>query len=404
MTDKHLIDLAGSYLATLCSQIPQRCVGSEGNRAATSFFSARMQTLGFRVETQEFECFDWMDGGSTLNVYGNDFDVKTGPYTKGICLEAPLCSATSVEELRILEADGKILLLRGNITREQLMPKNFPFYNPVHHKEIVQLLENSNAKAIVSATTRDSQTAGAVYPFPLIEDGDFEIPTVYMTEKEGARLANYDGETVSLTINTQRHPAAGCNVVAHIGGKCDKRIVVCAHIDSKQGTQGAIDNATGIIVLLLLAELLQNYGGSHLIEIVALNGEDYYSAPGQLLYLAKNKNTLSNIKLAINLDGAGYYKGNSAFSFYNCNKEIKKTIHNTISKYPGIVEGTPWYQSDHSIFIQNNVPAMAVTSGDFLEKLAAEIIHTPKDEPAIVDCKKLVEIARALQEILMNCG
>ncbi|MBK9392004.1 MAG: M28 family peptidase [Bacteroidetes bacterium] len=32
-------------------------------------------------------------------------------------------------------------------------------------------------------------------------------------------------------------------------------MVVTAHIDAKKGTPGAIDNATGVIVLLLLSEL-----------------------------------------------------------------------------------------------------------------------------------------------------
>jgi aminopeptidase YwaD len=402
MKKTHLIDLARAYLATLCTQIPQRCVGSEGNRAATAFFCERMQTLGFRVEEQEFECFDWTDRGSVLRTADTVFDVHTGPYTRDIRLEAPLCSAASVDELKTLEADGKILLLYGGITSEQLMPKNFPFYNPDHHQKIIHLLERSGAKAIVSATTRDPQTAGAVYPFPLIEDGDFEIPTVYMTGEEGDRLLKHSGKTFSLNINTQRSPAAGCNIAGVKNGGGAKRIVVCAHIDSKQGTPGAIDNATGIIVLLLLAELMPNVFGNCTIEIVALNGEDYYSAPGQRLYLEKNKDTMTNIELAINLDGAGYYKGDSAFSLYQCHKETEEAIRKTMEKFPGIKEGPSWYQSDHSMFIQHGVPAMAITSGNFMEKLAAEIIHTPQDNPGIVDVKKLVEIACALDEILRN--
>lgn len=34
---------------------------------------------------------------------------------------------------------------------------------------------------------------GALYPFPLFEDGDFDIPSVYMTDVEGERLAAYAG-------------------------------------------------------------------------------------------------------------------------------------------------------------------------------------------------------------------
>ena len=42
-----------------------------------------------------------------------------------------------------------------------------------------------------------------------------------------------------------------------------------AHIDAKKGVPGAIDNATGVITLLLLAERLSRYRGPHILEIFA---------------------------------------------------------------------------------------------------------------------------------------
>ena len=101
----------------------------------------------------------------------------------------------------------------------------------------------------------------------------------------GVELANHAGEQVSLDIRAQRSPAQGCNVIARKGKGFQKRVVCFAHIDSKQGTPGALDNASGVTILLLLAELLRNYDGDLGIELVALNGEDYYSNPGEMLYL-----------------------------------------------------------------------------------------------------------------------
>ena len=99
-------------------------------------------------------------------------------------------------------------------------------------------------------------------------------------------------------------------------------MVVCAHIDAKQGTPGALDNATGVVVLLLLAELLQDYSGKLGLEIVALNGEDYYSAPGEILFLRENAGKFGEIVLAINMDGAGYNQGNTAYSLYDCPRRL----------------------------------------------------------------------------------
>ncbi len=157
--------------------------------------------------------------------------------------------------------------------------------------------------------------AGGVYPFPLIEDGgDFDIPSVYMTEEEGLKLIPKIGKIVFLDSLSKRIPGRGYNVIGKKGNNNSLKIVVTAHIDAKKGTPGAIDNATGVIVLLLLSDLLKDYNGNRLIEIIAFNGEDYYAVPGQINYISTNKNNFNKILLNINIDGAGYKEGLSAFS------------------------------------------------------------------------------------------
>jgi aminopeptidase YwaD len=241
--------------------------------------------------------------------------------------------------------------------------------------------------------------AGAVYPFPLIEDGDFDIPSVYMTEEQGVRLAEQEGKKASLEVRAARVPSQGCNVIARKGENADARVVLFAHIDAKDGTPGALDNAAGVITLLLLAELLAQYNGSLGIEITALNGEDYYSAPGEMLWLAHNQGRLEQIVLGINLDGLGYQRGKTAYTTYGCPAEMDALIHQVFSTHMGLMPGEPWYQSDHGLFIQNQVPALAFTSEYFVE-LWKEIAHTPKDRPEIVDPAKLVETASALRELV----
>ncbi len=238
-------------------------------------------------------------------------------------------------------------------------------------------------------------------PFPLIEDGDFDIPSVYMTEEEGAKLARHAGRKTVLDFQAERLPAKGCNVVARSGSHSGRRVVVCAHIDAKQGTPGALDNATGVVVLLLLAELLQDYSGKLGLEIVALNGEDYYSAPGEMQFLRDNEGKFEEIALAINMDGAGYHQGNSAYSLYGCPAEIAGPIRGVFSVQAGMIEGEPWYQSDHAIFVQQQRPALAITSDRF-DELWTYVAHTARDKPEMVDPGKLVDIAQALRVLLLD--
>ncbi len=397
METEKLYQKSLAYLRKFCEEIPERCVGSEGNRLATSYFENEVSAIGWDTEQQEFDAIDWEDGGAMLHAGNSNFEVFVSPYSLGCAVTAPLVRASNIAELMQLDFSGQVLLLHGEIAQEQLIPKNFVFYNPEAHQQIIALLERGQPAAIICATGRNAALAGGVYPFPLIEDGDFDLPSVYMTEDEGYKLIAYVGKTVRLLSKSQRIPGKGYNIIARKGPPSGARIVITAHIDAKKGTPGAIDNATGVVILLLLAKLLEDYAGDKRIELVALNGEDYYAVPGQMLYIAKNRERFAEILLNINIDGAGYKEGVSAVSFYGLPEEMEAQAIEVMSKFPGITQGVQWVQGDHSIFTQNGRPAIAISSKWFTENIdSQEITHTPKDNIEIVDCYKLVEIAEAL--------
>jgi aminopeptidase YwaD len=401
MTSTLLSDKAAGYLHKLCLEIPGRRVGTNGNRAATDFFAGLVSSFGFETECPAFACIDWTQSGADLAVEGAAFQVQVSPYSLGCKVRAPLAVISTVTDLEQADLRDRVLLLRGEIAQEQLMPKNFTFYNPDEHKRIVRALEAAQPLAIVAATSRNPDLAGGVYPFPLIEDGDFDIPSVFMTDEEGIRLAEKAGQIVSLESRAQRFPSHGCNVVARKGAGAGQHVVLFAHIDAKEGTPGALDNAGGVTTLLLLAELLAGYAGRLPIEIVALNGEDYYAAPGEVQWVQVNAGRFEEILLGINLDGVGYREGGSAYSLYECPPELDALIRQVFAGHPELVEGERWYQSDHSLFVQNGRPALAFTSAEF-GPLWAEISHTPRDRPELVDPAKLVALARALHDLLLR--
>lgn len=395
-----LEEKAARYLETLCRQIPNRRVGADGNRMATRFFADAVGSFGFSVETPEFACIDWEERGAELHAAdGARIAVFPSPYTLPCDVKAPLAATTTMEALEACRTDDTILLLTGEITKEQLMPKQFPFFNPEHHQRIYQLLESKAPLAIITATGRNPELAGGMYPFPMIEDGDFDIPSVYMKDVDGERLVRYAGQEVHLKIDSARIPAKGNNVIARKPAGIGPRLVLTAHIDAKDNTPGALDNGTGVVVLLLLAELLKDYDGGLQVELLTLNGEDHYSAQGHKEYLKDHRETFDQIKLAINVDVAGYKEGRSAFSLYGCPEPVAAAIREVMTGYDTLVEGEPWYQSDHAVFIQQGRPAVAITSELFME-LSTHITHTPRDGVDLVDFAKLVDVALALRAVV----
>ncbi len=390
------------YVEAFCD-MPNRHVGSPGNRAATDFFAQTLARFGFETHSPDFDCIDWEFDGVTLQAGTEAFHALVSPYSLSCCLTAPLVAVATSEEFETTDMAGKIVLLHGEIAKEQYIPKHFPFEIPVTYPDMLRRLEQKAPAAIIAATSRNPELAGAVYPFPLIEDGDFDIPSAYMTDEEGERLLRHCGAEISLNIASRRIPATGCNVIGRKGAKDAAKLVLCAHIDAKKGTPGALDNATGVAILLALAELLADYDGSCGIELVALNGEDYYAASGQAQYLAQNAAEFERILLAINLDLVGYREGRTGFSFYGCPDDMEHRIRGVLSRYDELYEGEAWYQSDHMIFVLNQRPAMAFVSEHFMQ-LCTEITHTPKDVPDIIDYRKLAETALGLRDIALAIG
>jgi len=397
------IGKAVCYLRKLCVDIPGRSVGSEGNRRATRYAEGIFHEFGWKTEAPELAVMDWENRGAELGIGNEKFEVFSSPYSLPCNCNAVLRSAGTVKELEEQVFNDTILLLHGDLAKEQLMPKNFVFYNPEEHQRLIARLESCGAKALVCATGRNSALAGGSYPFPLIEDGDFDVPSVYMTEEEGARLLQYTGEKVILRSDCRRIPSMAYNVSAHKGPAVAKRIVITAHIDAKKGTPGAIDNATGVIVLFLLAEMLKDYEGKYALELTAFNGEDYYAVSGQMQYIKAHREKFGDVVLNINIDGAGYHEGGTAFSFFDLPEEIRHAAERVIANFPQFKEGIQWPQGDHSIFVQFGIPAIALTSQWFLDNIQTQdVTHTEKDNPDIVDVRRLPEIAVAIRDLILQ--
>ena len=403
MDKKTLTEKIKSHLQVLCVEIGERRVGSEENRKATAYAKKVFEEFGWQTEVSELSVMDWKTDGATLTCNDQSFEVFSSEYALGCSLKGELLAIRTVSELEQANIKDKIVLLYGEIASQQIAPKNFPFWNPEEHQHLVALLEKGSPKALICATERNSATAGGVYPFPLFEDGDFDIPSVYMKDTEGEKLLAHAGQTVELVSKAKRIPETAFNVIGRKNGETQKRIAITAHIDTKIGTPGAIDNGTGVAVLLVLAEFLKNYSGRYSIELVVFNGEDYYCVPGQVNYVKQNSDKFNEILLNINIDGAGYKEGLTCFSPFNLPENIDGVLREIFWDIPEIVEGLPWYQGDHSLFLQNACPAIAVSSQWFIENMECQqITHTPKDNLEIVDAERVAECVQGIAKLVQT--
>jgi len=378
---------------------PDRHVGSPGNHAATALFADRARELGFDVESETFECIEWEYGGARIDVGGDSFAVQVGPYSLPLDVTAPLASASTVEELESEAVRDAVVVLHGEIAQSQVMPKNFTFYNPDEHKRIITALEHYRPAAVVAATGRDPQMVGSQYPFPLFEDGDLDVPNAYMTDVDGAKLLAHVGLKAHFTIDSRRVPATAEHVVATRSGRGRGRILVSAHIDSRKGSPGALDNATGVAMLLATMELLREYRGTHTIEVVPFNGEDNYANPGELLWLARNDGRCDDIVLGINIDDAGMRGTANHVSFYNVPARVEDSVRTAMRGDSTIAEGPAWFQGDHMVLVSCARPAIAIASSDMVGFMAS-YAHTERDTIDLADPALVAAGARFVRRVI----
>ena len=384
------------HIYELSVNIGARPTGSAANHKAANYIKQTFIRNDFQVELQPFNCMDWEHGKTSLTVGGAEFPIVASPYSLPCDVQADVKVIENLSQLEQADLSGNIALLRGELTHESLMPKNFRFYNPEHHQKIIGLLEAKRPVAIITTSLSDTHL------IPVFEDGDFDIPSAVIFRNDSNMIAQ-GNLPIHLKMSSQRKQAKGVNVIARKNQTSQNKFVVSAHFDTKPGTPGALDNAVGVTVLLILSKLfkdtpLADFG----IELVAFNGEDYFSTPGQVAYLDTYGSEFGHIELAINCDGLGLKNSKVGLSPMACPEDYVDQIQEIGQKSSYIETISPWYQGDHMMFVAAQVPTLAVTSTGIFE-LVDKVIHTKHDQPSLINPKAVLETCFFLHEI-MNLG
>jgi aminopeptidase YwaD len=394
----HAEMLAATHLHALCEVSPDRRPGSPGNQEATGYVAAELRAAGWSVSEPAFDVLDWSGSPGHARVGDHQWPVVPSPYSRG----AEVTRRLAVARTRCdLDSDlrGQVVLLLDELAAEPLTPLGYPFYANPDHAELLARLIGAKPRVVLAGTGTAPETAGALDPFPLIEDGTFPIATGNLRVDDARALAEHVGQDVRVDMRAHRWPSRAHNVVARTGPS-SPRVLVVAHLDSKPGTPGAVDNASGVVVLLLLARALSGAVPEGLgVELLAVNGEDCYHPAGQLDYLREHGEHLDEIALVVNVDGAGYRAGGTAYSLYVVPDGLADAVRSSVAGADRISEGPTWFQSDHMVFAQRGVPAVAFTSDD-LQTVLAEVAHSSHDVPAQVDVTLLTGLTEALARLI----
>lgn len=377
----------------LCSDIGSRPIGTLSNHKAEAYISKAFKELGLHVERQEYACKSWECDRAELLFGEEKISAVAGTYSSFCEVEAGFATAGNIFELESGNFKGKIAVIYGELTQAPLAAKHYSVYNPETHKRILGLLEAKEPLAIVTVSHRIAN------PVPILEDWDFKIPSVTVSTIDGTKLLKNAEGRIRIILKTKFEASHAANVVGKCGKNEKKKLVFCAHLDTKYGTSGAADNGAGVVVLLTVAELLKdqlkNKSLPFDLEFVAFNGEEYY-ALGEMLYIEKNLHNFGNILAAINIDGIGHYSSTSNLAFFDCSEEFINAALDLKEKYPGVIRVDPWPAGDHIHFWMRTIPSVAISStGTY------DLFHTADDTIDLISVDKIEEIVKLILDLVI---
>jgi aminopeptidase YwaD len=387
---KTIADGTLEHVKYLAVHIGSRPIGSTANLAAADYVSKVFKQNGLSLEKQEISCPDWTEEHTSLELNGEMLEASANTFSPACNISAATTCVSTPAELESALIPGRILVFYGDLAQTELAAKG-AIYVSERDRRIIHLLEERQPAGIITI----NPTLHARWR--LIEDFDLEIPSVTVSAHSGLKLLMKPGAIVQMKIAARRSPSHTANVLGRLQGAIPERIVLCAHYDTKVDTPGAYDNAAGVGVILILAELLSQKKHRHTLEWVAFTGEEG-SGLGDMEYARNARRTgngFDQVTTALNFDGVGPFTGTTTVASFAASQALETCLDEMITNYPGVIRVEPWPASDHYIFYSNGTPSVALTS-----KGIRDVYHTLSDTFEWISGEKLAETAQLVLNLV----
>jgi aminopeptidase YwaD len=210
----------------------------------------------------------------------------------------------------------------------------------------------------------------------------------------GKEIITEDYPYLGLKISTSQIPGSTSNIVGRSGTN-RRRVVVCAHHDTKFGTPGACDNASGVATILALSEFLAPEGYPFKLELISFTNEEYLPI-GDDEYLRRNGgDDLSDVIACINIDGVGQILAPDSITAISAGQEFEGALSRIALGTKDLEWVDPWPESNHSTFSFRGVPSIAFTSTN-----RVALAHHPYDDLSWSSAARISGLVPIIKHIL----
>jgi len=373
---------AWTFLSGLCEEVGTRLSGSDEERRAAEMVMGGLARCGLQTGTEEFSFTGWRPGTSSVKVREGQQarEIPSHPlgWSPGSSVHAPVADMG-----RGMKEDFQRLDVRGKIA--MVCSENAPDQKDVHRSHKYSYAEEAGASGFLFY---DKRPGGLVaMGSARLEPRAGTIPAAGICYEDAMSLRRKgEGVVVEISCTSRNEGLQSRNAVGFRKGELPEEILVCGHMDS-WFSQGAVDNGSGIAMVVELARLTRRYPLRRSVRFVGFGSEEL-GLLGSKAYLRAHPD-LSRVVCVLNLDCSAARDGvltvttNDTPSLHAFMEEIGKALHLELE----VPEGMSRY-SDHFPFREKGVPGAAflcrsTTSGfghtdyDSLDKVGPESFTLP---------------------------
>ncbi|WP_040279560.1 M28 family peptidase [Psychroserpens damuponensis] len=218
-------------------------------------------------------------------------------------------------------------------------------------------------------------------------------------------------QEINYTVVDGDSTITGTNVIGFLDNKAENTIIIGAHYDhlgygaegslfrgeKKEIHNGADDNASGVAVLLNLAEKLKSANTGNNYLFMAFSGEEMGLLGSN--YFNKNPTIeLSKANLMLNMDMVGRLKQDSTLAVYGVGTSpiLKQVIKANNSKFKIIENESGVGPSDHTSFYNSDIPVLHFFTGQH------EDYHKPGDDTEKLNYEGMATISSYIFDIISD--
>ncbi|MEE8593939.1 MAG: M20/M25/M40 family metallo-hydrolase, partial [Candidatus Bipolaricaulota bacterium] len=239
------------------------------------------------------------------------------------------------------------------------------------------------------------------------------VPTFWVTWEDARDLLLEGNAKISVYLRTKRFETTTASLIAEVVGDThpEEVVIVGGHYDTVPEVTGAMDNASGVGVVLELARLTVERGVRRTVRFAAWGGEEggLLGSSQYVAELATNPETgcrnseseriidsLDNHVFCLNIDTVGMPLGFNTCYVAGPPQAIEWMEQFERAQASGFMVTDGIDISDHLAFTEGGVPSASIVC----EGPPLDLIHTTGDRIELIDDQELQHAAKFADSLL----